>query len=125
VNAVAGDPDGIRLTASWLPVSAEQIRDYDGLLLDEMTRHRNAADREQARQAAIERAAEQQVQADQHALLLASATGLHRAVLEMHGPVLEPAYHWPVCNGCDFDGYEGEPPEWPCSTYILARDTQG
>lgn len=26
---------------------------------------------------------------------------------------------WPRCEGCDFEGYESEPPSWPCRTAEL------
>jgi hypothetical protein len=51
-----------------------------------------------------------------------------RAVIELHKPqdtwssgviVLGPA----LCFGCDFDGYDGEHPEWPCRTIeAIARE---
>ena len=34
-----------------------------------------------------------------------------RAVLDLHSA--DPANE---CRGCDFAGYEGEPPPWPCRT---------
>jgi hypothetical protein len=57
-----------------------------------------------------------------HDALIAEATGLRRAVLELHGPEREP-YGWePRCHGCESAGWESEQPEFPCSTYVLARD---
>jgi hypothetical protein len=60
-----------------------------------------------------------------HDALIAEATGLRRAVLELHGPGREP-YGWePRCDGCESEGYESEQPTFPCSTYVLARDFRG
>lgn len=36
-----------------------------------------------------------------------------RAVLDLHS---RGTGDYPECAGCDFSGYEGEPPEWPCRT---------
>lgn len=48
------------------------------------------------------------------------ARELYLATL-LNSPVLE--LHWPndrkECVGCDFSGYEGEPPSWPCRTWNL------
>jgi hypothetical protein len=43
--------------------------------------------------------------------LAAIADPLTRAVLDLHA---EDERH--ECGGCDFGGYEAEPPDWPCST---------
>ena len=36
-----------------------------------------------------------------------------RIVLDLHS---RGTSHYPECAGCDYSGYEGEPPEWPCRT---------
>lgn len=79
-------------------------------------------DREQVRSRQAEREREQAEQLSAHEQRLQHATGLRRAVLELHGPSVEESYVYPVCHGCDADGYDVEPPEWPCRTYALARD---
>lgn len=45
--------------------------------------------------------------------LTAIPDGLARDVLALHKPSPD---EWPSCTGCDYAGYEGEPPEWPCRT---------
>lgn len=37
-----------------------------------------------------------------------------KSLVALHGPVAE--YGHDICEGCDYSGYEGEPPEWPCRT---------
>jgi hypothetical protein len=69
-----------------------------------------------------EREAEQERQLAWHPDLLASASGVRRAVAELHAPDEDPAYAYPICRGCDAAGYDVEPPEWPCRTYVLVRD---
>ena len=39
-----------------------------------------------------------------------------RTILDLHHE------HDSCCAGCDFDGYEAEPPDWPCTTTVtIAR----
>lgn len=38
--------------------------------------------------------------------------GLAEDMLTLHAPNRNGR-----CDGCNFDGYEAEPPEWPCTTY--------
>lgn len=35
---------------------------------------------------------------------------------ELHAPDPDDTLHWLYCNGCDFGGWEGERPHWPCQT---------
>ena len=57
-----------------------------------------------------------------HAAARAKVDGKLAEVLDAHGP-MSPGYAlWPVCLGCDIDGYDAEPPEWPCSTWALIAD---
>lgn len=49
-----------------------------------------------------------------------------RAVLDLHAPrARHQREGWvfaPECEGCEFGGYEAEPPEWPCgTTEIIAK----
>ena len=64
-------------------------------------------------------------QAEIRALYAAShdiATGLRRAVMELHSPRFGEFGTTADCGGCEFGGWEGEPPNWPCSTYTLAAE---
>lgn len=47
-------------------------------------------------------------------------SALAALIRDLHKPdhTYTPSSH-PVCRGCDFDGYECEPPSWPCSTAAL------
>jgi hypothetical protein len=98
----------------------QALRTMLGLPPDTRTPEQRAADLEQHRiTSAAARAA---IQA-QHALVLTTATGLRRAVLELHGPIDRGEFaNSADCRGCEFDGMEAEPPRFPCSTYELARD---
>lgn len=50
--------------------------------------------------------------------------GLTAALLDLHAPDLDADY-LVECPGCDFSGYEGEPPSWPCRTIELLADHHG
>lgn len=116
----------VHTVEAWIPVSAELLKGT--LRMDKVHRMMSGEltdeERAEAQRRREEREAEQRRQVEQHAQLLTSTTGVQRAVLELHGPVDESGYGWPVCQGCDASGYEWEPPEWPCRTYVLARDVQ-
>jgi hypothetical protein len=45
-----------------------------------------------------------------------------RAVLRLHG---RQGDFYPTCEGCDFAGYEGEAPGWPCRTVDAIADHYG
>jgi hypothetical protein len=56
---------------------------------------------------------------------LASSEGLRRAVLELHAPKFsfsDRDHHFPYCEGCDPGTWAEEPSDFPCATYLLARD---
>jgi len=63
--------------------------------------------------------------------LLAAATDpLVRELVELHGPVpqwVQPdgtVTSW-VCRGCEFSGYEADPPNWPCETSAVIAQRLG
>ena len=45
-----------------------------------------------------------------------------RIVLDLHS---RGAGHYPECTGCDYEGYESEPPSWPCRTVEAIADHHG
>jgi hypothetical protein len=49
--------------------------------------------------------------------------GIERAVLDLH--TFERLSRYPTCEGCDFAGYEGDPPDWPCRTVELIAERHG
>lgn len=59
-----------------------------------------------------------------HGRLVAATDGVIRAVLELHGPKLLLGVWW-GCEGCDQNGYDSEPPAWPCSTVTLIAEQLG
>lgn len=86
------------------------------------TREQRHADEEAAR---VRRAAERRATEEAHAATLTTATGLRRAILELHAPTWFDHSHvgGGHCGGCEFEpNYEGEAIDWPCQTYTLARD---
>jgi hypothetical protein len=44
-----------------------------------------------------------------------------RAVLDLHSELPGMA-GWSDCEGCDFAGYDGDAPDWPCRTVRLIAD---
>jgi hypothetical protein len=67
--------------------------------------------------------AERMRRSARHAVLMSSTDVVVRAVAELHEPVFGPYRSYPVCEGCDMDGYECEPAEWPCRTWVLLDET--
>ena len=54
--------------------------------------------------------------------LLATATGTVKAIVELHS--VDGKYD--ECKGCDFGGYEGDMPSWPCRTIeLIAEELRG
>lgn len=51
--------------------------------------------------------------------LLNTATGIVKAIVELHST---DAKWMDECNGCDFGGYEGDKPAWPCRTIELIAE---
>lgn len=51
---------------------------------------------------------------------LREAGDLERRLMELHS-----ANDRGECQGCDFSGGEGEPPEWPCRTVALLAEHHG
>jgi hypothetical protein len=101
----------------YIPVSRELLDDSDYLrraMHGELTEREKA----EARAERERRASERATVVVEHQGRLDAATGLRRAVLDLHAPV-QSAY-WLTCEGCDIAGHEAEPPEWPCRTYSLA-----
>lgn len=49
--------------------------------------------------------------------ILATATGTVKAIVELHS-----TNKWDECQGCDFGGWEGEEPAWPCRTIELIAE---
>lgn len=65
------------------------------------------------------------VQRAHERLLADQPEGLVNVLLILHAPVKDAYDPFPVCRGCDFEGCEGEPPEWPCSTYRMIAEHCG
>jgi hypothetical protein len=108
-------PEAIRKEVISLAISNE-------LLADAAWRPRTReeqATHERQRQAALD------AMTQAHAQLLADrfTDDLAIAVLTLHAPQVHG--YLVTCDGCDFAGYEGEPPEWPCRTYRLAAEHSG
>ena len=50
--------------------------------------------------------------------LLATAEGTLKAIVELHSVT-----KYDECSGCDFGGWEGEEPAWPCRTINLIAES--
>jgi len=113
----------VKKIAHFIPISQEMLDAYDApnllnLVSGDLTDEQRAEHQRRREQ----REAEQRRQLSEHVHRMVFATGLRRAILELHAPREEDSYACPVCRGCDADGYDWEPPEWPCRSYALARD---
>lgn len=67
-------------------------------------------DEKRIAEAKVKREAERKALLD----LLATATGTVKAIVELHSPTT-----YDDCQGCDFGGWEGDSPAWPCRTIDL------
>jgi hypothetical protein len=47
-----------------------------------------------------------------------------RAVVELHRPSSS-RFHRGACDGDEFDGYDAEPPDWPCQTIVAVARALG
>jgi hypothetical protein len=87
--------------AHLIPVTKEMLEDFKPALDADVSRWRIDQERRHAREDA--RQAE-----------LIAAGGVGAALAQLHAPDERRE-----CNGCDFDGWEAERPEWPCRTWVL------
>jgi len=69
------------------------------------------------------RAAERDKAEAAHCKAFVHTSGLRRAVLELHRPTFAFLGSSPACSSC-YDGEYGAD-DWPCETYVLARDFPG
>lgn len=92
-------------------VSEEMAAPYD------RSERRRLQDEALMAQMRAKRLANRPVVATFLAALDAVADPLARRVLDLHHREADTPWltDW-TCQGCDFLGYEGEPPYWPCST---------
>lgn len=55
--------------------------------------------------------------------LLATAPDILKPIIELHSPTAcEYFQYFPECEGCDYGGYEGDKPSWPCRTIELIAE---
>lgn len=103
--------------AGYIPVSRD--------LFDDMTRTPTEEDLAAAKAGHQRRMAELEKALEAHAdrLSAASEAGdqLSYRMLQLHAPerTFETFY---TCRGCDFSGFDGEAPEWPCRTYAVLME---
>lgn len=71
----------------------------------------------------IKRAAERAEAEAAHVAALADSRGLRRAVLELHAPTFTAIGSNPGCSHCQDSEFGAD--DWPCETYVLARDFPG
>lgn len=70
-----------------------------------------------------ERDAAQPILRDAIRALDAVDDALGRIILDLHQRVPNHS-NW-RCEGCNLDGYEAEPPEWPCDTTVAIAEHYG
>lgn len=106
--------------------SAQTDMRWDGHVASFCSGRTRASDAVRAEQEAqrvrVETAFRNSLEVVAHVQLVAAATGLRRAVLELHGP--ERGTSRTFCASCQAD-WEDYAADFPCPTYILARDWSG
>lgn len=106
----------VRKLSAFIPVSNEMLADqFNPFAPDTRTPEQRAID---AMNRAAERAETQATTRARHAAAVAASDPALLPILELHKPVFS-SWGSAVCHGCDFGGYEGESPEWPCRTWDL------
>lgn len=109
----------------FMPVSRELLADAMNLrgLLGPAP-HRTPEEQAAARAEYVARQAARLAEAQARHAAVRRRAQLHSAVtvavLDLHGPA--DGSLWPECHGCEFGGYDAEPPEWPCQTWTLIAD---
>lgn len=114
--------DEIRQLSAYVPISTEQLADAVRMraLLTTPGRYEAGERARLAAEADARRAAELSAAQDRHAAVHAQLDGKLGKVADLHGPRMPSL--WVVCEGCEFDGYESEPPAWPCATWTTIAD---
>ena len=102
-------------------ISREMAIDY-GMV--EPTPAESAERDEQLRRFREKQAAERKKWTGETIPALRMTDQLTRRILDLHAPDLEAGWT-PQCPGCDFGGYDGEPPEWPCRTIVALAEHHG
>ena len=104
----AGEAFGfdVNKIAILVPVSRGLLGGLNGGMSDE--------ERARLRAWAARRAAARQNMLDRLRAIRDDATV---AIVALHKPT-RAVSDYPECDGCDYGGYDGEPPEWPCRTVL-------
>ena len=79
---------------------------------------------EQKRAAAARRAQELAAAVARHETARTQLSGRLVDVLDLHAPQLPEYALWLQCHGCEAEGYDAEPPRWPCTTWCVAAGQQ-
>lgn len=110
----------VKRVHSLIPMSREVAIDYG--LVEPTAEERLEA--EVSRAAYEHRKAEREVRmAAFRADLAVVGDPIARAVLDLHAE--QDGVAWTVCRGCDSDGYDAEPPPWPCRTVDAVAEALG
>lgn len=113
--------DRVDRPEAYIPVSSEALRDsivkglrrpWSDLPAEE---RRRITEERRAQEAKVRRAQDRV-----HNQLTERGRTLEVELLNLHGPVEQ--FGRDICEGCEWTGYDAEPPDFPCSTYeIVAR----
>ena len=118
-EATAAPPIVLKKNTIAMSVSREMALDY-GLV--EPTPEEKAEREESARKWRQKRAEARPGTVAYLAALDGITDRPSRIVLDLHS---RGAGHYPECTGCDYEGYESEPPSWPCRTVDAIADHYG
>jgi hypothetical protein len=108
------DSEPLKMISVCIPISREMLEGLRAPTEQKLAEYRAKAEA---------RAAERRAEVASHEAMVAAASGLLLQVLTLHAPVQD-TRGLLSCHGCDYGGYDAEPPEWPCRTYVLARDAE-
>lgn len=106
---------------AYIPVSEEMLREIDvtqAAIRDALNAPPPTAEQKQA--AAARRAQDLADAQARHVTARTQLSGRLVDVLDLHAPQL-PEYALRLeCHGCEAEGYDAEPPRWPCTTWCVA-----
>jgi hypothetical protein len=107
----------IRKFSAYIPVSRQQLLDAGAVEPTEEERREAEASRADLERRRLLATEAWPIMVEQ---LAAITDPVSRAVLDLHS-----ADGRGECEGCDFDGYEAESPEWPCRTVATVANLHG
>lgn len=119
-RGLAADFAKIKRSSYTLPISREPAIEHG--LVEPTSEEAAKIERDHAE--SERRAVERKIRMDAARAQLAAITEEPaRTILDLHRE--DQSHGWSACAGCEYGGYEGEPPDWPCTTVVTTAKHYG